>query len=225
MRAPRLAAGLVAVLLISGCAPDAITEGVAPTPTAAPSRQPAPEPTPEPTVDLTVHTAVIFGDRIEWRNTAGAVVDTVRFDVGSEAFRLNLERHLGQPDPIQPMCTAYAYDEALTVTDWGLIEVWVSAPEVNGIKFQTPNAISVGDDATELFEATPTHHRFDWSTHGKPEWSGLDFDGRWTLLYDQTGTVAEDFPEPKPYGAGAAVLHMLVDGFGHTVVGPAVDYC
>jgi hypothetical protein len=94
----------------------------------------------------------------------------------------------------------------------------VSAPEVGGIRFETPSGIAIGDDATQLFEATPAEHRFDWST------ISLDFPG-WKLLYDQTGTVTEGTPEPMPFGVGAVVRDMRVDGFGHMAIGHTVDDC
>ncbi len=217
MRALRLAAGLAVLLLMSGCVM-VTTEAEAPSRTAPPSgatvtppsstAPPSSEPT-QPTIDLVVTTAVIFGTHIEWRNAAGAVVDSLSFHNEQDAFFSTFVAHFGAADESfdQGACSLLHYGYEVYViheADEWPIKVLFKVQELNGIRIESTRGVSVGEDATILVDSTPPELKLD---------RGMGM-GTY-VIYDASGVGGEP---PIPYGAVASVhdgLLFAIDAPSH----------
>lgn len=210
----KLAAGLPVFLLLSGCAAEATaevvdvtTEAAAPSPTAPSSS----EPTPGPTVDLVITRAVIFGTHIEWRNSAGDVIDSIGY-ADPTAFVSKVTEHFGAVAEEEvrddPVCSAFQFDGLAVVHQPGWpMELLVTGSELNGVRIETPGGLSIGEDARGLIDATDPELKRDFG-YGSPYW---------TVIYDPVGIWGEGGAEPVRYGARAmiengALLSIMVPG-------------
>jgi hypothetical protein len=204
MRALRLAAGLSALLLVSGCTSDSAP---APTPSSSAVAEPSNEPTPEPTIDATVTTAVVFGTRVEFRNGADEVIDSIGFDADSTAFVSKATKYFGNAieEHDERGCSRFLYgdDNGLVVshaTGGGPVELYAGSSEITGVRIETPSGVSIGEDATVLIADIAPELKIDRG-EGMVDYS------HWGLVYDAVG-VWGDNGDPEPpirYGAGATV--------------------
>lgn len=199
----RFLAGLTAVVLMSGCSTEPEPILVVPNPAASPSSEPSSAPTP--TFDSKATTAVIFGTRVEFRNTAGEMVDSVRFDAEAADFVSALAKHFGattesfQDGP----CGYYNFGSGLKVsyltdgTDivYGNVEMFVHTAAVNGIRIETPSGVSIGEDAMALVGSVSPELKADYSGDGRT----------WSVVYDVATWWGLNTTEPKQYGARAGV--------------------
>jgi hypothetical protein len=199
MRNLRLLAGLTAVLLMSGCATEPEPVVVVPNPAASPSSEPSSAPTP--TFESKATTAVIYGTRVEFQNSAGHVIDSASFDSASAEFLSKMRDHFGAAEATYDdgICAYDTFGDGFTVPyrsdgSYGA-ELMVYVPAVNGVRVEIPGGISVGEDAAALAASVSPELKRDWEGSGR----------KWSFIYDVAGWWGLNTTEARQYGAKAWV--------------------
>ena len=180
-------------LLLVGC-------GAAPTPARTDSAAPASAPSPASTPATDAASAlVVAGSEVRVLDAAGTVVESLPY-TSEPAVALAFFAELFESEPVTTEIAADGTCEGATthaswedgfgvvdgdilLPDGQLFLVRVTAPEIGGLRMQTPAGISIGDPIESLQSAIPEEQRKDSFESEGVRYDYVDYDaasGSWS---------------------------------------------